>query len=184
MGICRLWAGTVIVSSGTVAILAASLLSGACNPEVRKRKAREYEAGAAGDSPAPAGTAGAGEVTSGGAGGDAPEPTMGGTGVGGSGGAATGPSGGSSSGGASTGGVSGGSGGVAPGGKSAGCGKIPTGADADYTLPPDYDFTNAYPVVLGCTAGTPETVCIASCDALDRVRDAVCVTLDPVPGCP
>ena len=92
--------------------------------------------------------------------------------------------GGSSSGGASTGGVSGGSGGVAPGGKSAGCGKIPTGADADYTLPPDYDFTNAYPVVLGCTAGTPETVCIASCDALDRVRDAVCVTLDPVPGCP
>ena len=187
MRISRRSAGTAILSVGTAAVLAASLLSGACNPGVSKRKVRDYEAGAGGESPSRAGAAGAQEVPNGGDAPAAPEPTTGGTGVGGSGGAGTASSG-SSSGGTGTAGTlaaagQGGTGGVAPGAKSAGCGKLPTDADPDFTLPPGYDPNNAYPVVLGCADGTPDTVCMASCDALDHVRDAACVTLDPVVGC-
>lgn len=153
-------------------LLIGGVLAGACNPEVRKLKGRDDEAEAAG---------GGHQVSSGGDDGRAGEPAAG---------SANGGSGGSSSS-AGTGaggtGVNAGTAGVGvmvPSVVSAGCGKLVAGADPDFTLPPNYDAMKAYPVQLGCAEGTPDTVCLATCEALERLREEVCVNLDPVAGCP
>lgn len=156
-------------------LLIGGVLAEACNPAVRKIKSRDEEAAAGGEG-GQSGVAGSLEMSSGGDSGSPGEPVT-------NGGSAGSGAGGSGTAGSASGGTAG-VGGGAPSGISAGCGKAPLDADPDFTLPPNYDATTPYPVQLACAEGTPDTVCLATCEALPRLREEACVNLDPVAGCP